>query len=244
MIALLVNSHERRQNPWVLTEQRFRLILLCLKALVLALVQNSRHPFLSAHVYNTSRSGLYHAEFDVSAASRDEAERKAVADVTELLWLLSASDCPFQIRFGSSFSLARKEEPSEEATVSRTETEVVVTLPIAHLEVSGSLDAVKILNRDMQWERDAFNKRDNWPEWLKTALELRYLASLSRDPKAGVYDLYSALEVLADALDGKAKMLLADFTEENVRRAIRTFSDILKGIIPDHSKVERVTQQI
>ncbi len=148
--------------------------------------------------------GTYKAKLQVEASSSALAKDIAVARVEEFLALQAAWNDGFRVRLRG----VRATQLHDESTVSvEREGRTIRVTATDSVEVESSLDAV-VQRNSVGFAEAALERREQWPDRLKTVLKLNYLAVASHDAEPALVVQHSALEVLTTAILGEAKTVL------------------------------------
>lgn len=167
--------------------------------------------------------GTYKAKLHMEASSGTLAKEIAVARVEEFLALQAAWNDGFRVRLRGARATQLHDESA--ASVEREKEGVIRVTVTESVETESSLDAV-VLRNSVGFVEAALEKREQWPEKLKTVLKLNYLAVASHDAEPALVVQYSALEVLTTAILGEAKPVLG--TEIDLKDDRRKIVDELK----------------
>ena len=171
-----------------------------------------------------SEDNVYSATLPVTAYHVSDAKKIAVEKLREILSLFAVDSLGFVIS-------------SNHQIVAEKVKDV-----IGAFELSEHIGIVKI-RENVEPEIKALSWRDNWPEWLQTAIELNYLAVTSRDIKSAFIVYYSALEVLLNGIEGSPMSLLSNQLGDRYEE----FKGNLRGFLHNYSlseeHINRVTNQ-
>lgn len=168
--------------------------------------------------------GIYNAELRVEAPRISVAKAIAVDHVEEVLTLLATWNDGFRITFSSGVT-AEKIPDEEVASVSVDESGIKHSSLHEVLELQDSISLLKKRD-DVQFEVRALQWSEQWPDWLRTALKLNYLAVVSHHIVPTFIIQYSALEVLTAVIQGRSPSVL-DFALE-AEKAKQLSSEIKK----------------
>lgn len=183
--------------------------------------------------YDADRS-LYLADLVVQASDRTSAKRMAAEHIRQILALIALSGDAYRIRFGPDLQAIRR-TPHVELVVAGTFVEETEAATGArHIETTRLVKAfseshlgLKKTRGTVEFECAAFSWREDWPEWVWTALELNYLATTSHEIKPSFVIRYSALELIVDGAAGPHQTILKQRLVERQRRALRKKLDLL-----------------
>jgi hypothetical protein len=160
---------------------------------------------LSAMSVAVDAEGSYRAKLQVEATSGTLAMEIAVARVEEFLALQAAWNDGFRVRLRGIRATQLHDEMA--ASVEREKEGAIRVTVTGSVKTEFSLDAV-VLRNSVGFVEAALEKREQWPNKLRTALKLNYLAVASHDAEPALVVQYSALEVLTTAILSKAKPVL------------------------------------
>jgi len=161
---------------------------------------------------------VYIAELIVHAAHISGAKESAIERVEEFLALMATRGNGYRVAY--SGVLAEQILPRTDATVSIGESGEKIICLNDLVEGSEQISLVK-KQVDFDFEIKAINCRNQWPDWLKTVIKLNYLAVLSHDIEPRFIVMFSALEVLTEAIHGASPTILKGELEPDKAEIIK-----------------------
>jgi hypothetical protein len=184
-------------------------------------------------------TGCYNADLAVEATNNNEAKELAVRRIEEFLSLLALIDCGFRIKFAS---VSAEGIPHKKAVLLGN---IVRSNNI--IELTDFLHLTKMHN-NVDFEIVALKRREQWSDWLKTALRLNYIAVLSHDLVPAFIIHYSALEVLTNAILGIQQTVLnielKSDNEEELENKKNNLIDAIRNVLQNYGLKEESIKRL
>jgi hypothetical protein len=192
----------------------------------------------------------YTAVLQMEAASIREAKAMAVRQIEEFLALVAISNDGFRVqlsrvRADRIADDASNIAPSDGVKVDESGRRHYSRSLTASVEVEGSLGMAKTRG-NVEFERLALSWNKQWPRWLRTALQLNYLAVASIDIKPAFLIRFSALEVLRDNILDQPTTVLKDqrLDPKKEKELLGRLRENLQGYGFANSSIDRLVAQI
>lgn len=197
---------------------------------------------LSGIRVTVNTEGIFIAELQVKASNNHEAKTIAIERVEELFALLATRDHGFRISLLNVRTLRISDGKIPRVSVDENGTKYN-TIP----EDITTQDSLSILKKrdDLKFEDSALQWREQWPDWLRTALKLNYLAILSHDIEPAFIIHFSALEVLTKAIQCPAPSVLKlELDAEKAKQLIREIKKTFHDFSLSNNCVDRLVSRI
>jgi hypothetical protein len=188
--------------------------------------------------------GAYTARLDVVADNVTTAKVAAVSRVRQILTLFAVAGDGFRVSVGSGLEATRR--PDTDPPIPRDLDTGGLAIDVAStVELEGAV-ALRKMRGNVEPEAVATAWRDAWPEWLSTALELNYLATISQESRPAFVVEFAALEVLVDAVEGDPISVFG--TKVPDKRQRRNLLEAIRALLAEHGmeafEIERVVARV
>jgi hypothetical protein len=92
-------------------------------------------------------------------------------------------------------------------------------------------------------EQQALIQRDEWPPWLRIALELNYLAEIASDPKAAASLYVSAIDCVIANIRKQPSSIVSKLHNHEKRELIKGLTSALEGHGFTSTEIQRVVNR-
>ncbi len=183
----------------------------------------------------TGGNNSYQAVLEVEAPNINSAKEIAVQRVEELLSLFAL--------WNDGFRIIHKEVKAErlpDSSLIIVEEKEGATHDVIEFQEFASITKKR---GNFKLESDALRHREEWPSWLKTALQLNYLGVISHDRIPKFIVQFAALEVLRDQQDSP-QTIFSTLQDDKRDLLISTIKKIFREFKLEDAKIERLISRL
>jgi len=175
-----------------------------------------------------SKESIYKAKLTVEAENYHQATLLAVGRVEELLNLFATWNDGFRLIISSVETKKIQDEAETKSIIKEEGREGSKTITLIETaELREYFSTVKT-KHNYELEANALNWRDKWPDWLRMALQLNYLAVISHDLALSLILRCSALEKLTGGILEKPKTILKVVFSNKAKKKKELLNNIKK----------------
>jgi hypothetical protein len=194
---------------------------------------------------NEERSHFYIAEIKVEAKNHLEAKIYAVNRIEEVLGLFAVCNDGFRIVISGVMVEKKNEEVPSKNIIKKEVDGERNNISVTDVIEIGEHISTLITKGNYEFEANAIKCRGQWPDWLRIALKLNYLAVVSHDLIISLMLRFSALEVLEYSIMGEpVKIIKLKFKEKEKRDFFCSVRRVFDHYELSQNEIERIEGRI